>query len=85
MYWWRVVCRYGRAEFPNNPWVSLYKWELLLKMLRFLSDRDEVIAGTRRQRDDVNQELSQVETKINLVQDSVKRKKQETQGSQAFF
>lgn len=54
-------------------------------MLRFLSDRDEVIAGTRRQRDDVNQELSQVETKINLVQDSVKRKKQETQGSQAFF
>lgn len=54
-------------------------------MLRFPSDRDEVIAGTRRQRDDVNQELSQVETKINLVQDSVKRKKQETQGSQAFF
>lgn len=49
-------------------------------MLRLPSNRDEEIAEARRQRDGVNQELSQVETKINLVQDSIKKKGKEAAG-----
>lgn len=53
-------------------------------MLRFPSDRDEEITEARRQRDGANQELSRVETKINLIQESVKEKKKEAQGDQWF-
>lgn len=50
------------------------------KRLKFPSDRDEEITEARRQRDGVNQELSRVETKINLIQESIKEKKKEAQG-----
>lgn len=55
------------------------------KALKFPSDRDEEIIEARRQRDGVNQELSRVETKINLIQESIKEKKQEAQGEQFFL
>ncbi|KAH8150090.1 uncharacterized protein LAJ45_05776 [Morchella importuna] len=42
-----------------------------------LREREEEIAEARRQRDIVNQELSQVQTKINLVRDSLKKKNKE--------
>lgn len=48
--------------------------------LRFPSDRAEEITEARRQRDGANQELSRVETKINLAQESIKEKKKEAQG-----
>lgn len=55
------------------------------KALRFPSDRDEEIIEARRQRDGVNQELSRVETKINLIQESIKEKKKEARGDKLFL
>lgn len=54
---------------------------LFSRMLRSPSEREEEIIETTCQRDGVNQELSQVETKINLALDSLKKKKKEAQGS----
>lgn len=59
--------------------------EKCCQTLRFPSERDEEITEARHQRDGVNQELSRVETKINLVQESIKGKKKEAQGDRLFL